>query len=159
MKFGTEFERLLAYDRWANGRVIASLEALEAPPAKGVELLGHLLGAQAAWISRVLAGREPDDWEAWDAMDLPALRRAWSERIPGDWGRFLADGARSEFARTFSYVNYLGESRTARVEDVAVGLLLHSAYHRGQIATAVRGAGGKPAVTDYFVAVREGALG
>lgn len=40
--------------------------------------------------------------------------------------------------------------------DVLMHLVMHSAYHRGQVALAVRAAGGKPALTDYVVWVRQG---
>jgi len=35
---------------------------------------------------------------------------------------------------------------------------MHSTYHRGQIASAVREAGGAPAYTDYIHAVRQGLI-
>ena len=38
MELATTFERLLGYDRWANGEALASLEALPKPPAKAREL-------------------------------------------------------------------------------------------------------------------------
>ena len=34
-------------------------------------------------------------------------------------------------------------------------VVTHSAYHRGQVAAAVREAGGKPAATDLVVWVRQ----
>jgi uncharacterized damage-inducible protein DinB len=40
------------------------------------------------------------------------------------------------------------------VRDVLTHLVMHSAYHRGQIAQAVREAGGQPAATDYIVYAR-----
>ena len=45
-----QLERLLAYDRWANGNALGSVEALATPPAKAVELLAHVLGAQLSWL-------------------------------------------------------------------------------------------------------------
>jgi len=36
-------------------------------------------------------------------------------------------------------------------------VVTHSAYHRGQVAAAVREAGGKPEATDYVVWVRQSA--
>jgi uncharacterized damage-inducible protein DinB len=37
-----------------------------------------------------------------------------------------------------------------------VHTVLHSAYHRGQVAAEVRAAGGEPAYTDFIHAVRQG---
>jgi uncharacterized damage-inducible protein DinB len=154
----TSFERLLAHDRWASGRSIDSLEALGKPPAKALELMGHLLGAEACWLDRMTVGRDPADWERWEAMDVAALRRAWRDELPARWASFLADAAASAPRRTFTYVNFLGDTGTARVEDALVQLMLHSSYHRGQVASLVRAAGGTPAVVDFIPAVRAGAI-
>ena len=40
------------------------------------------------------------------------------------------------------------------MEDVLLHVVMHSVYHRGQIATEVRAAGHTPAYTDYIQAVR-----
>ncbi len=158
MEIRLRFERLLAYDHWANGRALASLEVLPEPPAKARVTLGHLMGGEVCWLHRMVEGRDPANWEEWESADLPWLRRSWREVLPARWSAFLGDAARSAPARTFSYVNFLGESGKGRVEDVLLQVLLHSAYHRGQVGTAVRAAGGEPAVTDFLHAVRTGAL-
>ncbi len=159
MEIRTDFNRLLAYDHWANGEALASLEALPDPPEKARELMGHLMGAEVCWLDRMVAGRDPEDWEEWEKADLPWLRRAWREDLPARWAAFLADPALSDPARSFTYVNYLGKTNEfKRAGDAALGLLFHAAYHRGQVATAVRAAGGKPAVTDFVHAARTGVL-
>jgi uncharacterized damage-inducible protein DinB len=38
-------------------------------------------------------------------------------------------------------------------------VLLHSAYHRGQIASFMRASGDTPAYTDFILAVRQGLIG
>ena len=38
-------------------------------------------------------------------------------------------------------------------------VLMHSAYHRGQIALEMRAAGMEPAYTDFIQAVRQGLVG
>ncbi len=158
MEIRLRFERLLAHDRWANGLALQSLEALPAPPAKALELMGHLLGAETCWIRRMTVGSDPPDWERWESMDAASLRRAWREEVPAAWTELLGDAALSATARGFTYANFLGETGRARVEDVLLQLMLHSAYHRGQVATAVRAAGGAPAVTDFLRAARTGVL-
>jgi uncharacterized damage-inducible protein DinB len=44
------------------------------------------------------------------------------------------------------------------VEEILTHLVIHSAYHRGQIASDLRAAGQEPAYTDYIHAVRQGLL-
>ncbi len=158
MEIRIDFGRLLAHDRWANDRALASVEALPSPPARTLVTLGHFLGAEACWLSRMSAGIDPPDWERWESLDAVSLRIAWREELPALWAAFLADPALSDPSREFTYVNFLGETGRARVEDVLLQLMLHSAYHRGQVALAVRAAGGEPAVVDFLHAVRSGAL-
>ena len=153
-----DFDRLLAHDRWANGEALTSVEAMATPPAKALELLGHIMGAEVCWIDRMTAGKDPADWERWESMDLAALQRAAREELPARWSGFLGDAGLSDPARRFSYLNFLGKPGEARVEDALLQLMLHSAYHRGQVATAVRAGGGTPAVVDFLHAVRTGAL-
>jgi uncharacterized damage-inducible protein DinB len=159
MRIRIGFERLLAHDRWANGRALQSLEAMADPPGKGCELLAHLLGAEVCWIDRMTLGREGPDLERWDHLDLAGIRRAWEEEVPARWESFLADDSASAPGRAFTFVDDLGNtSRPVRVEDAITQLMLHSAYHRGQVASHVRAAGGTPAVVDFLPAVRAGAV-
>jgi uncharacterized damage-inducible protein DinB len=44
------------------------------------------------------------------------------------------------------------------VEDVLTHVLLHSAYHRGQIASQMRAGGEEPAYTDFIHATRQGLI-
>jgi uncharacterized damage-inducible protein DinB len=150
--------RALAYDRAANLRALASLEATPSAPPKAEALLAHLVGAQACWIHRMVHGCEADDVDRWDALPHDALREACEVEVPEAWARFLRDAALAAPSREFTYVNFLGETRSAVVRDTILGLLLHSEHHRGQIAMLVRDAGGTPAVTDFLAVLRAGSL-
>jgi uncharacterized damage-inducible protein DinB len=155
-----KFERLLAYDRWANGQALESLEKLAAPPTKSVELLAHVLGAELCWLARMTAGRDAPGVEEWDTLQtLATLRVVWTDELPAAWVAFLGDAKLSDPARTFTFVDWLGNtSKPVRVEDAAMQLMFHSAHHRGQVALGVRAAGGLPATTDFLRAVRAEAI-
>ena len=64
------------------------------------------------------------------------------------------DGLRDGVA----YRNSKGEFWTSTVGDILTHVVLHASYHRGQIAAAVRQAGGEPAYTDFIHAVRLGLI-
>jgi len=49
-----------------------------------------------------------------------------------------------------------GRSGAAAPTTILTHVVLHGAYHRGQIATIVRGSGETPAYTDYIHCVRQG---
>ena len=53
------------------------------------------------------------------------------------------------------YKNSKGIEYRTKYRDILLHVLLHSAYHRGQVAMAERAAGGEPAYTDYIAYVRE----
>lgn len=173
MELRIDFETLLAHDHWANGQALDSLEAMKDPPAKGVGLVGHVIGAEACWIQRMCQeGGSGESEAAWlermgkqgafdwpeGAVDLAVVRRTWKEDAPALWSEFLADKRRADPNRTFSYVNFLSQSYSAKVQDALIQLMLHGAYHRGQVGAAVRAAGGEPAVVDYMRAVRSGVI-
>ncbi len=48
------------------------------------------------------------------------------------------------------------EMLSAWKEDVLTHVLMHSAYHRGQVALEMRSAGLQPAYTDFIHGVRQG---
>jgi uncharacterized damage-inducible protein DinB len=57
-----------------------------------------------------------------------------------------------------SYKNTKGEPWTDTVQDILTHVLMHSAYHRGQIASQMRASGQTPAYTDFIHAVRQGLI-
>ena len=64
-----------------------------------------------------------------------------------------------KLAGDLSYQTLKGIEYRTPIQDVLMHLVLHSAYHRGQVTAAVREAGGKPALTDYVVYLRAGKRG
>jgi uncharacterized damage-inducible protein DinB len=62
----------------------------------------------------------------------------------------------NNFNETLTYKNIKGEQHENSVVDIFNHVLLHSTYHRGQLATLVRQLGFTPVVTDYITYCREG---
>jgi uncharacterized damage-inducible protein DinB len=74
------------------------------------------------------------------------LRRRWID--------LLENLTPEKLAGDLAYLSLKGIGYRTPIQDVLTHLVLHSAYHRGQVAAAVREAGGKPAPTDYVVYLR-----
>jgi uncharacterized damage-inducible protein DinB len=55
-----------------------------------------------------------------------------------------------------TYRNTKGEPWTNSVGDILMHVTMHSAYHRGQIAAAMRAEGHAPAYTDFIHGARQG---
>ena len=76
------------------------------------------------------------------------LGKAWRAYLEGLYPRRLSEAV--------TYVNSKGEPWTNTAEDILTHVVMHSVYHRGQIAADVRASGHEPAYTDFIHAVRQG---
>ena len=70
----------------------------------------------------------------------------------------VADRSPERLTEEIAYTNSKGEPWTSTVEEILTHVVIHSAYHRGQIASDVRASGGVPAYTDYIHAARQGLI-
>jgi uncharacterized damage-inducible protein DinB len=147
-------QRLLAYDQWANGEALTSLEKAPYPPKKGVAIMNHVLAVELNWLERL--GYRTSFEKFLPENDLSTLRNAWKKDLPAHWKAFLGNATLSDPTRVVEYRNTKGEPWKGSVEDILLHVVLHSAHHRGQVAAEVRAAGGTPAVTDFVHATRTG---
>ncbi|MFN0009343.1 MAG: DinB family protein [Planctomycetota bacterium] len=148
--------RLFDHDAWANREAIASLigSGEGAPPlAQAVKVLAHVLGAERLWLDRLL--RAKPSVPVWPEARLETLRADFDD-MARRWEDLLDDLEPSDLDREIEYVNSKGEPWKSTVGDVLDHVVLHSSYHRGQIASHLRAAGREPAYTDFIHAVRQG---
>jgi uncharacterized damage-inducible protein DinB len=143
------FPRLFGYDAWANRESIAALP--ETPSPRALAILGHLAGSQRTWLSR-LAGRT-SSLVVWPTLtrDQCAAELATDASA---WSAYLATGP--DLGAKLRYTNVKGESLENSIEEVLTHVLMHSAYHRGQLAMLTRDTGDTPATTDFIFASRKG---
>ncbi len=151
----TDFHRLFAYETWANRQAVASLRAAAGgPPQKARKVLAHLVGTGRLWLSRIQGTEKAVVWP-----DLSVDESASGlEDLAARWSALLRDSGPGELSRVASYTNSKGEPWTSVVADILMHVVIHSAYHRGQIALVLREAGNEPAYTDFIEAVRRGKL-
>ena len=147
------FQRLFAFDAWANRETLRSLKTSPVITQRAVDLLGHILLTEK-YVWEVVNGHDPT--YLWNARN-PDL--AECERMIDDlglrWPNFLHDHTEETLARTIDYMNSAGQHVQQTVSDLLTHAVNHSTYHRGQIATQVRNAGGEPAKTDFTIWTRE----
>ena len=147
-----EFRRLFTYDAWANHEVLTSLTALDPAPARTVRLLAHILSAERLWLERLQKKTQsypvwPDFTAAQCAAEAAELQQLWTD--------YLTELTADKLSQAIDYKNSKGEFWTNSILDILMHVVTHSAYHRGQIATAVRAAGHTPVYTDLIHAVRQ----
>ena len=144
-------ERMLHSMAWADQQVLAALRACPAAQAEALPLLAHLLAAEHIWLSR-LTHREASH-PVWPQLTLAECANLAQENAAGYLalvGRLSA----SDLGAVLRYRNTKGEEFVTPVIDILTHVVIHGAYHRGQIAKAL-GRAGTPAVnTDYITFAR-----
>jgi len=140
-------ERLFAYDDWANREVLTSVVSMVDPPPRALGLMAHIIAARRLWLMRLKG--ESVAVVVWP--DLSA-DECWAQldEVSMSWRLYLSGMTEESLSDQVSYTNSLGESYVSSVEDILTHITHHGAYHRGQIATIVRGAGHTPAYTDFI---------
>ena len=147
--------RQLRWDAWANRETLASLRRTAAPAA--VRWMAHIAGAELLWLGRLTD--EPSEVAVWPELDLDGVG-ALLVGLDSSWLSYLESlSDNNELEEPVGYRNSRGEFWTSTVGDILTHVVTHSAYHRGQIASAVRSAGGEPAYTDFIHAIRKGLVG
>lgn len=149
------FRRLFDYDAWANGETLRALAAAGDAPIVTVGRFAHVVAAELLWHGRI-QGRPPavPVWPEWSVAECGE----WSEKISRLWRAYLDSLTEVELGREVSYVNSKGDAFVSRVDDIVTHVVLHSGYHRGQVAADLRAAGYTPNTTDFIHAARLGML-
>lgn len=147
------FQKLFEYDHWANSEALRALQTCAAPPAKALQLLGHVLAAAQVWRARLLK-QDSSSLPIWPDYS-PGECEALIETVFRDWQTYLANLKPGELAHSVRYRNVQGTPFETAVSDILTHVIIHGGYHRGQIALLLRQAGETPAATDFIVYVRE----
>jgi uncharacterized damage-inducible protein DinB len=148
-----DLKRLFDYDRWANREALASLRATPTPPPRGLKLMAHVVAAEALWHARLTGANA--ELPVWPDLST-AQCEMWLGDLERSWSKYLEHAVPSRLGERVAYTNTKGEAFGSSVEDVLTHVVMHSAYHRGQIAAVVRAAGHQPAYTDFIHAARTG---
>ena len=148
--------RQFAYDAWANAEVVAVIAGQSgSPSAPAMKLLAHILSAERLWLERIR--QQPQSLPVWPEFNLTE-GKAQIDELAQLWREYLAQLSPAALTQKIIYKNSKGESWSSTVQDVLTHVVLHSAYHRGQIASLMRAAGQTPAYTDFIHAVRHGLI-
>jgi uncharacterized damage-inducible protein DinB len=147
------FLRMFAYDAWANRQCLSAMQAARLVSSATVGRMAHILSAQKLWLERLR--HESQSLPVWPTASLPECL-ALADEMANLWRNYLTPLQPGAFDEKVEYRNSKGEPWSSRVEDVLTHVLMHSAYHRGQVALEMRAAGMEPAYTDFIHAVRQG---
>lgn len=138
------FERMLAYNQWANSRVLDSL-AEQRAPAEIMDLFCHILRAELIWAAR--AAGDTFDGGAFGGVPEPEMRE-WIRYSESAWGHII--GSKAPYLERVSYTMLDGTAAETGLHDILTHVFSHGTYHRGQVASKMRQAGLQPVATDYI---------
>ena len=147
--------RRFRFEEWANRNVLGSLRSLDAAPSKAVRWFAHIVGTEYLWLARIESA--PSPYAVWPDWDL-ATSAIKLDELGTRRDEFLAKQTPETLDQPVKYINSKGEAWMNSVSDILEHILLHSSYHRGQIAADLAGAGHTPAYTDFIEAVRRGII-
>jgi uncharacterized damage-inducible protein DinB len=153
MNADDSLRRQFAYNAWANHEVLRAIRNAGGEDQRSVQLMCHIVAAEQLWLERLR--QLPQSVLVWPAPDL-----SWCESQAAQmaqlWKDYLASIVPGDLSRSISYKNSKGEQWSSTVGDVLIHVVMHSAYHRGQIASHMREQGQTPAYTDFIHGVRQG---
>lgn len=147
------YTRLFAFDAWANQEVLGQLRSAQTAPTRALKYISHILAAEQLWLER-LEQRE-EKLPVWPELSIEECQKRAAE-LALLWKDYLAASSEADLAQSIRYKNSKGESWSSRRDDVLMHVVMHSAYHRGQIAADMQAVELTPAYTDFIHSIRNG---
>ena len=135
---------LFDYDLWASRRWLSALPGFE-DLGRAHEVLEHMLMAQRVWLERIGVEVPPQEGDIEFGAVFVALNGLWKYVVEeGDLGAVV------------DYENLRGEKFRNSIGEIAMHVINHGTYHRGQLRgiAGVEGFDGFPD-TDLILFLRE----
>jgi uncharacterized damage-inducible protein DinB len=154
-----DLRSLLAYNRWANGRVVEACRMLRPGQYEQEIAIGwpsirstlvHVADATSIWARRI-AGETVNARVA--EVGVPTLDHAEVLLSQGHdaLDRLLDALSPTQLAAVWSYRNFENEELVLPLWAVFRHVVNHATYHRGQIASKFGRLGATPARTDFVL--------
>ncbi|MCF6227220.1 MAG: DinB family protein [Planctomycetes bacterium] len=143
------FQNLFKYDAWCNEQHLVSLEQAEEKPASALRSMAHVFAARRNWLQRI----RPDyggKMDFYPELNCAGIRELMEEETEL-WSEYLSTLTSEELGRNFDFSDTLGNPYRMEVQSALAQVALHSAHHRGQVASALRAAGAEPADADFYL--------
>jgi uncharacterized damage-inducible protein DinB len=154
MAMRNHFVRQFSYNGWANRETLACLKRLTSSSPQALRFFAHILAAERLWQTR-LRQISTDGFVVWPNWDVERCADELTH-VTSHWESWINNLTAEMLLQSIQYTNSRGEAWENTVTDVLTHVIIHSGYHRGQIAAAIRSSGSEPTYTDYIAAVRQG---
>lgn len=142
------YKQLFEHEQWANLKVLETLINAQERPLRAIEIFSHLIAAQKIWIDRIL-GKETEV-KVWEVFEIEIML----ELLEFNYSELEKIIEEQDLKQLISYTNSKGGAFTNIISEVLSHLLLHSAYHRGQIVLLLKPYTETLPMTDYIFYLR-----
>jgi uncharacterized damage-inducible protein DinB len=136
---------------WADTQTLGAIRDHTATQADTLPLFGHVLGAEEAWLARLES--RPQRVSVWPNLSV-ALCETLAAEIALGYKHFFDKLTHADLDTVVRYRNTKGDEYVNSVLDMLTHVVIHGAYHRGQIARIIGRAGGQSPNTDYITYIR-----
>lgn len=156
--------RQFAHDAWAKDRLAIAVRALTDPeftrevgPGLGSvrAKFCHTVDAEHLWLQRIVDGisatQRPDDSRHPSRHEF----LKWHEEVERRKNALIRGMTDDRLHAVVSYKNLSGKPFQQPLYELLQHMILHAAYHRGQVAACLRALGKQPPATDYIDWSRE----
>jgi uncharacterized damage-inducible protein DinB len=147
----THFKRMFRAMAWADRQTLAALRDCPASQVEALPLVAHVVGAEHIWLSRLR--NQPAAHSVWPTLTLLECEQLADENAAG-YESFVNGLGDDNFSAAIHYRNSKGDEFANTVIDILTHVVVHGAYHRGQVAKALGRAGVAAVNTDYITFAR-----
>jgi uncharacterized damage-inducible protein DinB len=151
------FSEMFDYMRWGDRLMIGAARTVpdeQYYADQGIsfgsvhKLMVHCMAAQWIWLSR-WRGENPTRLESHEQYPKRGdVEQRWP-LVHAALIDFLGLQTPGTLARAVNYRNLKGEHCSLALADLMLHVIDHASYHRGQVASMIKRAGGQPAAVSY----------
>lgn len=147
----THIERMFRAMSWADQQTLKALVERPQAQAEALPLLGHILAAEHIWLSRLC--NQSASQPVWPQLSVDQCQNLVDDNASG-YASYLGSLGEADLLAVIRYRNAKGEEFANSVIDILTHVVIHGAYHRGQIAKALGRSGVSAVNTDFIMFAR-----
>lgn len=147
-------KQLYDYNDWANAAFLGHFQNAARADEKAVRIFAHLLLAEKIWLQRIRKESSDNTGNDFWAGETIGECAALFEENRAVFGEFFSNLNEEKLDARFAYKNSKGAAFKNTAREALTHLFLHSGYHRGQAAQAIRLSGDAPPLTDFILFLR-----
>ena len=146
------FKYQIAYNNWANERILHILEDHKVDDSKILSIFSHMISSQIVWLLRI-RGLPTSPFPLWENYNRVELR-SMLEDANKNWVDYLETHQFDTFEEMIFYSDDKGKKYETTIRQIIGQVLIHSSHHRGQINLLLKQNGIEPPLVDYIYYTR-----